>query len=131
VRWAEQVRPAWVETELPLVSERHRFAGCIDAIARCGPDLSDLWQIDFKTSKSVYPDHLLQIAAYDLLHEEVRGRRFSRLTLLHIPKDGGECKAYDWTDLSEARDMFLQLRGAAELEKAVKKMLKAKGVKVY
>jgi hypothetical protein len=118
LRWHDKEKPEITETELPLVSERHRFAGCIDDIAK------PRWQIDLKTGKRVYADHLLQIAAYDILHEECRGERFERFTLLHIPQDGSECMAYDWTDLSRAREMFLALLRAYELDSMVKETLR-------
>jgi hypothetical protein len=117
-RWVAKVRPPVTDTELPLVSERYKFAGCIDVIA------ADAWQIDLKSGKRVYLDHLLQIAAYDILHEEVRGERFRRFTLLHIPKDGSECVSYNWNHLDAARAMFLSLRASYELESQVQMQMK-------
>jgi hypothetical protein len=119
LRWFDKHQPKITDTELPLVSERYRFAGCIDLVA-AGP-----WQIDIKSGRGVYLDHALQIAAYDILHEEVRGERFQRFSILHIPKDGSECVLYDWADgLDSARAMFLALRTAYELEGQVEIAMK-------
>lgn len=51
----------WVKSEIPLVSEELRYGGTIDGVSeRCGiVGLGDL-----KTSNGIYPNHIIQLAAY-------------------------------------------------------------------
>lgn len=61
-----QVRPELVERR--IVSQDHRYAGTVDAIAVIGGKLGVL---DFKTSQSIYRDYCLQTSAYmDALKNE-------------------------------------------------------------
>lgn len=59
--WKEGSRVEIIGSELPLVSERLRVGGCIDAVATINSELSLL---DWKTSNRLYADYLIQIAAY-------------------------------------------------------------------
>jgi hypothetical protein len=86
VVWSKSVNLRPLFLERPMVSEMQRFGGTIDFYGdRNGvPTL-----IDFKTSKALYPEHLLQVAAYALLlHSndfEVRD-----VYILRIGRDEGE-----------------------------------------
>ena len=65
--WRAMTRLDLIATELALVSARWKFGGRLDAIA--------VWEgaprlIDFKSSKSLYPDQIVQIAAYVALWNE-------------------------------------------------------------
>ncbi len=66
-RWAKDTHCTIVATEAQLVSEHHRYGGTIDAIAAISGRLQIL---DFKTSKAVYGDYLIQLAAYQRLWNE-------------------------------------------------------------
>jgi ATP-dependent exoDNAse (exonuclease V) beta subunit len=51
-----------------VYSARHRYAGAIDALAyREG----ELVALDWKTSKGLYPEYALQVAAYAKAIEEM------------------------------------------------------------
>lgn len=120
-RWVEEQGIEIIQSEVPLVSERIRTAGCIDHIDAARR------QIDLKTGKNVYVEHVLQVAAYDLLHELVRGEPFSSCIILHVPQEGEDCIPYDCTwAIPEARAAFLSLRIAYEMDpmlrRAVEKM---------
>ena len=64
IGWTKGKRIEPLLLEEPLVSEKHQFGGTIDILANVNgtPTL-----IDLKTSKALYPEHLLQVAAYDQL----------------------------------------------------------------
>jgi hypothetical protein len=65
-RWAEQTQLEVTHTELSLVSERYRFGGTIDAVTiQHGRAVAD-----WKTSQRLYPEYLVQIAAYGRLWGE-------------------------------------------------------------
>jgi hypothetical protein len=65
--WREQTRIDLVASEVPLVSEKHGFGGCIDAV---GTGAEGAILIDFKSSKDLYPDTVVQVAAYRALWNE-------------------------------------------------------------
>jgi len=68
--WRDQVKLEIIETETPLVSEKHRFGGTFDALARINGKLRLL---DWKTSNGVYGDYIAQVAAYrELILERAR-----------------------------------------------------------
>lgn len=79
----------WLETELPLVSDEFNYGGCLDGLCtldvdkihpEADPFLIDYFRslgtnnpvilLDTKTSKGLYPDHTIQMAAYDNLLKE-------------------------------------------------------------
>jgi hypothetical protein len=65
--WREQSRLDLVASEVPLVSEAHGYGGCIDAV---GVFNGEAAIIDFKSSKDLYPDVVVQVAAYAHLWTE-------------------------------------------------------------
>ena len=52
------------DIELPLVSELNRYGGTIDWY---GIIEGQYWLVDIKTSKSLWPEHVFQVAAYNML----------------------------------------------------------------
>ena len=79
-----KVEPILVET--PLVSEIHRFGGTPDLLARVdGVDTL----CDFKTSKGIYDEMIIQVASYRGLLVEA-GYRVDRVRILRIPKVEGD-----------------------------------------
>jgi hypothetical protein len=83
LKWVDETGFALVETEMPLTSKFYNFGGCPDCLTQSTviieqqPTSSD-WiakQIfhdlfDWKTSGRIYPDYMIQLAAYILLIEE-------------------------------------------------------------
>lgn len=55
-------------TETSMVSEKYRIGGTIDAVGR--KENGECILVDWKTSGAIYPDYVLQIAAYMLLWNE-------------------------------------------------------------
>ena len=81
------IEPVLVET--PLVSELYRFGGTIDCLARLN---GDLCLVDFKTSSGIFPEMMIQVAAYRQLLEEA-GYDADRVIILRIgrtPDEGFE-----------------------------------------
>jgi hypothetical protein len=65
--WREQSRLELVASEVPLVSEEHKYGGCLDAV---GVFDGTAAVIDFKSAKDLYPDVVVQVAAYSRLWTE-------------------------------------------------------------
>ncbi len=84
--WREQhfLEPVLLET--PLVSETHRFGGTPDFYGDVDgiPTL-----LDFKTSRGIYREHFIQVAAYRWLIEDT-GRPVHRVCILQIPRTEGD-----------------------------------------
>lgn len=116
--WARQTNLTPVETEVRLVSEKHRFAGTLDAMLISGR----LALGDWKTSDAVYQDYLLQLAAYGLLWMETFPDRpiDGGFHLLRFAKDSADFVHYHFGELEEASEMFLCLRRAYDLDKRLK-----------
>lgn len=75
-----------LETELPLVSEKYGYGGTIDCYCLLG---SEYWLLDFKTGKAIYPEMLIQLAAYrNLLMEN--GYKVEKARILRIGRDETE-----------------------------------------
>lgn len=110
-----------VHQEIELVSEIHRFGGCPDAI---GQDSEGrLCLLDWKTSKAVFLDYLLQLAAYKLLWEENYPQYplTGGCHLVRFSKTTTDFSHHFYEDLEDAKDMFLLLRQAWEIDKELKK----------
>lgn len=60
-RFLADYRPEFLASEAAVFNRRYRYAGTLDAIARIG---EETLLLDVKTSKDVYPEYALQLAAY-------------------------------------------------------------------
>lgn len=65
--WRRMSRIKVVAAEVSFVSEELRFGGTLDGV---GSFEDRIELIDFKTSNSTHPDHMIQLAAYRHLYEE-------------------------------------------------------------
>lgn len=119
LEWAASTHLKATETEVMLMSKRHRFGGTLDAMLVNGK----LALGDWKTSNGVYGDYLMQLAAYAVLWEENRPEQpiTGGFHLLRFDKEYGDFHHHYYTDLNDARSMFLLLRQAYEFDKKLKK----------
>lgn len=116
-QWALGANCTIVATEASLVSEQYRYGGTLDAIASIGGQLQVL---DFKTSKAVYPDHLIQLAAYQRLWNETHPAEqlAPGAMLLRIGKDGAFAShGFTQAQLDRGWEAFLHARGLYDLKK--------------
>ncbi|HUV46308.1 MAG TPA: PD-(D/E)XK nuclease family protein [Dehalococcoidia bacterium] len=84
--WEEQHAIEAILIEEPMVSEHFRFGGTIDCLAKLD---GKLVLIDLKTSKGIYPEMLLQLAAYNQLLSE-HGHVIDNARILRIGRDEDE-----------------------------------------
>lgn len=118
--WGQWVRGSnctIVATEAQLVSERFRYGGTLDAVASIGGQLQVL---DFKTSKAVYPDHVIQLAAYQRLWNEAHPAEqlAPGAMLLRIGKDGAfAAHGFTQEQLDCGWEAFLHARALYDLRK--------------
>lgn len=119
-KWASMSNLEIIDQEMQLVSEVYRFGGTPDAIGRID---GELCLVDWKTSNGVYPDYLLQLAAYRLLWEEKYPDRplTGGFHLCRFSKDHGDFAHHYYRELDSAKEMFIHLRAAYEFDKELKK----------
>lgn len=124
--WFDASRMEIVATEVPLVSEKYRFGGTIDAIARDGK--GRLCLLDWKTSNAVYADYAIQLAAYRQLWNETADETMliddGGYHLCRFAKEHGDFEHRYWPDLSEAWDLFALYLQAYEIDKALRARIK-------
>ena len=108
----DEFQPEFLMMEETCWSDTHRYAGSFDAICQIGGETVIL---DYKTSKSAYPDTALQLAAYRHADHIVRadGNKVPIPTItggavLHIRED--EHTLYPYECGQEVFDTFLALR---------------------
>lgn len=118
--WASMTKLKIVEQEMPLVSEKYQFGGCPDAIGEID---GELCLADWKTSNGVYPDYLIQLAAYKQLWEENHPDRplTGGFHLCRFAKSHGDFAHHYYPDLSEAWEQFKLFLQAYQIDKELKK----------
>ena len=119
-RWRSQVELEIVETEVPLVSEKHRFGGTLDAVAILN---GERVLFDWKTSNNTYPDYIAQLAAYrELLRE--RGDNVDEGYLLRVGKEMGDFHVHFWPEnvLDLGWEWFTAALSLYTLDKKLKKV---------
>lgn len=84
--WAKQHTIEPIMCEAALVSEQHGYGGTIDFLGKVDgvPTL-----IDYKTSKSLYQEHLIQVSAYHSLLIE-NGHEVAGIRVLKIGRNESE-----------------------------------------
>jgi hypothetical protein len=117
--WAGQTNLRVTHTEIPLVSERHKFGGRFDAILV----QNDRAMGDWKSSNNCYPEYLIQVAAYGKLWEETHPDEpiTGGYHLLRFDKDYGDFHHHWWSELERAWEAFLHLRALYDIDKELKK----------
>jgi len=123
--WAEGTKLTIVETEVPLISRVHRFGGTRDAILINGRRALGDW----KTSNSIYPEYLCQLAAYQILDEEAGntidgGFHLFRFSKQEKPDDPVHFAHHYWDQLDKAKKAFLLMRELYDHIADLKRMAK-------
>lgn len=121
LKWKATMSIEYVETEMHLVSEELQFGGTPDAIGRID---GKLCMIDWKTSKRVYPDHLVQLAAYKHLWDLNRDDPITGgFHLLRCDKETGNFEHHYWAELDDAWEAFMHMRRLYRLMQLVGKQV--------
>jgi len=105
-KWVADFEPEFLAAE-EMVYSRHGYAGTFDAIVRIA---GEVWCLDYKTSRGVYEETALQLAAYgnadfigrpgDPLRYEIPA--VDQYGVVHIRPEGAELVPYDVTGAFEA-----------------------------
>jgi len=123
LKWEKATKIGIKYTEVPLVSERHKFGGRIDAVGTIGDELI---LVDWKTSNSVYADYTLQLAAYQLLWEENYPDHplSGGAHLVRFAKEEGDFSHHHFPKLDKEAVAFLKMRELYDLVKSIEKRVK-------
>ena len=118
LEWKRQTKLEVLESELPLISEKYRFGGTLDAMLI----QSKLSLGDWKTSANIFPDFLCQLAAYGILWEE----NYPSMPLeggFHLMRFSkqGDFSHHWWGELEDAKEAFLLMRRLYDLDAKLKK----------
>jgi hypothetical protein len=133
LRWRSEFAVEAYKQEISLVSEALQFGGTLDAIATIRDGLG---LVDFKTSKDavVYPEHLIQLAAYGILWDETHPNEplTAGYHLIVLPKDGSKPVHREFTreQLHPHRQQFWLFRKAYDFDAACNDPMLLKGVPV-
>jgi hypothetical protein len=118
LEWADQTQLQVTDTEVSLISENHRFGGTLDAMLVKGKRALGDW----KSSNGIYPDYLVQIAAYGILWEEHFPNKpiEGGFHLIRFDKTYGDFHAHWWAELETAKRAFLLMRELYDCDKELK-----------
>lgn len=122
LEWKKMVNLRVCATEVNLVSEVYQYGATPDCIGYVTDKLS---LIDWKTGNGVYPDMLLQLAAYRVAWEEnsiTNEKLDGGFHLLRIGKENASFHHHHWGALPQAWEAFKACLELNELEKVLKKM---------
>ena len=118
-KWIQQNHFQAIGTEVPLLSRNHMYGGTLDcpAVISTGRIL-----FDWKTSSAVYSDYLVQIAAYWMLWDEnYPTEPLTGSDLIRFDKVTADFTHHSFSDLTEAKELFLLYRRAYEILKRLDK----------
>lgn len=123
LKWQKQSSLEFKHVEVPLVSDRYRFGGRLDAIGSVG---NELVLCDFKTSNSVYADYTLQLAAYEVLWTENYPDHplIGGFHLLRFAKEEGDFAHHHYPKLEREAIAFLKMRELFDIVKDCEKRVK-------
>ena len=107
LEWESKNHVQWLKSELTLYSTQYGYAGTCDAIAVIN---GFKYLIDFKTSKAIYDEYRMQLAAYKQGALETLGEPLENFAILRLDKETGEPEFKDVTKgIDEKLRAFLKL----------------------
>ena len=122
LRWEEQTGLFVVSWEKPLVSEKYAYGGTPDGLFEFKGKIA---MGDWKSSKRVYADNLLQLAAYWIIWEENFPDQpiTDGAHIVRFSKEYGDFEHRSFDNLDVEKRQFLRLREAYEDDKLIKKRI--------
>ena len=125
VEWWDSLDCEVIWTEKKYISKKLNVGGCPDLLIKKD---GKYVLVDFKTSKAVYSDMLIQLSCYAELIKENDGIEIDRAVIVRFPKDDDETEIIKFykEDLAFGLKQFKYLRKAFDLDKDLNKILKGK-----
>lgn len=118
--WVKGTQLTITDCEVKVVSDTHKYGGTLDFIGNLD---GKLILGDFKTSGAVYPEYLMQVAAYAKAYEECTGNKIDGgYHILRFSKENGDFGHHFYPNLDEdAWPAFLHTLALYELNLKLKK----------
>ena len=112
MKWINQNFNAWkdeynfknIEQEKYLYSTKYGYAGTADSIGLVN---ENLFILDWKTSKNLYIEHLLQVSAYANAYTELTGKQISNAGVLRLNKNQS---GYEFKIIDDLNKHFITFR---------------------
>jgi len=125
IEWWDSLDCEVIWTEKKYTSKKLNVGGCPDLLIKKD---NKYILVDFKTSKAVYSDMLIQLSCYAALLKENDGIEIDRAVIVRFPKDDDETEIIKFykEDLAFGLKQFKYLRKAFDLDKDLNKILKGK-----
>ena len=116
LNWEKRNDLVYIASEIQVVSEGHRYGGTIDILAK---NNGKLWLIDPKSSKGIYPEFIVQVAAYEAAYHEQENKEIDEIHLLHLGKEDGFFADHKLSEKQIERgwDVFCYCRKLYDLKK--------------
>lgn len=123
LNWERMTKLKVVQTEMSLVSERHKFGGTFDGIAVV--DVDGVRALaDWKTG-AIYTEALIQCAAYKGLWEELHPAEpiEGGIHIVSFSREQADFNHRYFSSLDSGWELFLLYRKAFDIDKQLKKRL--------
>ena len=116
LEWEKDNKLEYEKLEFGVVSETYRYGGTVDIIARKN---GSLWMLDLKTSKAIYPGHIIQLAAYAMAYEEQECVRLNEQHILQLSKKDGSFQHHKISDqqITDGWEVFKRCRELYDFQK--------------
>jgi len=102
--WVSENEVEWHSAERKLYHRTHKYAGTVDAVATIN---GEHCVIDWKTSKAIYPEYYLQVAAYAKAIENMDGVDVDSAYILRCDKKTGKFECVRSENFELDFDAFL------------------------
>ena len=112
-------------TEKTFTNKELNVGGCPDVLVK---KHGKYILIDFKTSKKIYGDHLIQLGAYSELIKLEDGIEIDEAIIVRFPKDDDQTQIKKFTkkDLALGVKQFKKYRQCYEIDKQLNKIIRRK-----
>lgn len=97
VNWLNETQPEVLEVDYTLVNEKENYAGTIDMKLKIK---GEVWIVDIKTSKDVYPSHEIQVSAYKKADKDCQ-----KIAILQVGYTRNKNK-YKFTEIEDQYPLF-------------------------
>lgn len=114
--WEKENALEYLHLEFPVISHEYRYGGLVDIIARKN---GSKWMLDIKTGNNLYPEHIVQLAAYNHAYEEQEQLQVHEWHLLQLSKKDGSFQHHKilGPKIAQGWAVFRRLRELYDLQK--------------
>ena len=125
LEWWNNLTCEVIWTEKKFISNELNVGGCPDLLVKKD---GKYILVDFKTSKAIYSDMIIQLSCYAELIRENDGIEIDRAVIVRFPKDNDdtEIRKFSKEELAVGLKQFKLLRKAFDIDKDLNKLLKGR-----